>query len=111
MQFTNDELILTLISLVRAVNPRMLQSGPDGFTVDLAPLENKSPLSTDEQLLLKLRASFQAADAEGKYTVNLDTAESSRLVASLGALDELQTWPEDVQALNRGVRERLAGSR
>ena len=105
--FTNDELILTLISLVRAVDPQMLQQGPDGFTVDISSLEKKAALTPDETLLVKLRAAFAAADAEGNYAVDLNAEESSRLAVTLTRLEGLQQWPEDVLALSLGVRARL----
>lgn len=108
--FSNDELILTLISLVRAIDPQMLQQGPDGFTVDLGALEKKETLTADEQLLVKLRAAFGAADAEGNYAVELSPDESGRLVTTLGILEKLQPWPEDVQALCNGVRARLGAT-
>ena len=107
--FNNDELILALISVVRAIDPRMLQQGADGFTVDLGPLEKKPSLSGDEELLVKLRAAFGSADAEGNYQVELSPAESSRLASTLEVLEKLQPWPEDVLALCQGVRTRLTG--
>jgi len=106
-QFSHDELILTLVSLVRATDPRMLQTGPDGFTFDLAPLEAKTELSGDERLLLKLRAAFETPDPAGNYQVELNGAESRRLAATLGQLETLQRWPQDVLALSREVRARL----
>lgn len=107
-EFSNDELILTLVSLVRATDPRMLRAGPDGFSFDLAPLQAKKQLSADEQLLLKLRAAFETQDAAGNYHVELNAAESKRLVVTLGQLEALQAWPEDVLTLSRDVRARLA---
>jgi len=107
--FTNDELILALVGLVRAVNPVMLQQGADGFTVDLGALEKKSALTADEQLLLKLRACFDKPDAAGNYQAELTPAECGRLATSLETLEKLQDWPEDVLGLSRSVRARLAG--
>lgn len=107
--FTNDELILTLISLVRAIDPKMLQQGPDGFSVDMSPLEKKATLTPDENLLIKLRAAFNEATPGGHYEIALDGAESSRLASTLETLEKMQKWPEDVLALSQGVRARLAG--
>ena len=58
--FTNDELILVMISLVRATRPSMLRSEADGFTVDFEPLAKKKKLTADERLLLRMRAVMQA---------------------------------------------------
>lgn len=88
----------------------MLLQGPEGFTVDLAPLERKERLTADEALLLKLRGAFGGADAEGNFAVELDAAESARLAATLAELEGLQAWPEDVLAMSRGVRGRLRGA-
>lgn len=110
VRFSNDELILTLVSLIRATDPRMLRQGPDGFEVSLAPLERKTALNPDEQLLLKLHNAFSAVDAEGNCAVELTQAESQRLAVTLQRLEGLQPWPEDVLALCRGVRARLAGN-
>ena len=118
MQFTNDELILAMVSVVRVVNPRMLSSGPDGFTVDLTPLQQKEHLNSDEQLLVKLygilarpNAGRQAAAAEaGTFEIELLAEETARLNETLAQLERMQDWPEDVLSMSRAVRERLRGA-
>ena len=109
MRFSNDEAILALVSIVRVVNPRMLESGPDGFTVNLAPLEKKTQLSSDEQLLLKLYATLTGESNEGEYEVELLAEETQRLVETLARLEQMQEWPADVLSLCSGMRERLGG--
>jgi hypothetical protein len=110
MQFTNDELILMLVSVVRVVNPRMLESGADGFTVDLAPLQKKAALSSDEQLLLKLYAAL--AEGEGKDTMEVEFVgqESERLRETILRLERVQDWPADVLAMSRDIQQRLQGA-
>jgi len=109
VRFSNDEAILALVSIVRVVNPRMLESGPDGFTVNLAPLEKKTQLSSDEQLLLKLYAALSGESRGGEYEVELLAAETQRLVETLARLERMQEWPPDVLDLCRGMRQRLGG--
>ena len=109
MRFTNDEAILALVSIVRVVNPRMLESGPGGFTVNLSPLEKKTQLSSDEQLLLKLYAALAGESSEGEYEVELLREETQRLVETLVRLEQMQDWPPDVLSLCSGMRQRLGG--
>jgi len=56
MRITNDELVLALISLVRATHPRMLVPEADGVSVDFEALSRLKRLGPDERLLFKLRA-------------------------------------------------------
>lgn len=107
VRFSNDEAILALVSIVRVVNPRMLESGSDGFTVDLAPLEKKTQLSSDEQLLLKLYATLAGESNEGEYEVELLAEERQRLVETLARLEQMQEWPADVLSLCSRMRQRL----
>ena len=119
MQFTNDELILALVSVVRVVNPRMLSSGPDGFTVDLTPLQQKEHLTSDEQLLVKLYGILARQNAggppaaepaeAGTFEIELLAEETARLNETLAQLERIQDWPEDVLSMSRAVRERLRG--
>ena len=109
MRLTNDELILTLVSVVRVVNPRMLSSGADGFTVDLTPLQKKEHLTSDEQLLLKLYGILSAPEETDSREVELLADESARLNETLARLEGMQDWPEDVLAMSRDIRQRLRG--
>ncbi len=106
IEFNGDELILTLVSLIRAVNPVMLRQGPDGFTVDFEPLEGKTAWSDDERLLLKIRVVLEAPPASN-YGMDLSAAEGHRLAETLGQLESLQSWPADVLALSQRLRARL----
>jgi len=64
MTFSNDELFLALVSLVRATRPAMLRQDADGFTIDFEAIAAaKSPLASD-RLLLKLGAAMQGPPAE-----------------------------------------------
>lgn len=105
LQLTGDEAVLAIISLVRAVNPAMLKSEPDGFTVDFTPLEGKKDLSSDEHLLVKLRA----ATEETSDSLELTDAEAQLLAARLKRLELSGTWPADVVTLSRSLRSRLTG--
>jgi hypothetical protein len=59
MTFTNDELFLALVSLVRAARPAMLRQDADGFSIDFEAIAaSKSPRDSDS-LLLKLGAAMQ----------------------------------------------------
>jgi len=107
VEFNNDELILTLVSLIRAVDPRLLHHGPDGFTVDFDSLEHKEVLSPDERLLLRLRGALDASGEQTSYGLELSAVERQRLAETLERLDRLQTWPEDVLALSSGLQTRL----
>jgi len=116
--FTNDELILVLISLVRATHPRMLRSDGDGFTVDFEPLAAKKKLTPDERLLLKMRALMEAPPGQptteqppiqpAPLVLELEDGEAQRLAAALGLLEVLQQWPADVLEMSRSIRSRLA---
>lgn len=109
VRFTNDELILALVSVVRVVNPRMLETGADGFTLNLAPLEKKTQLSADEELLLKLYAALAREASEVDSDLEFVANERQRLVETLAGLEQMQDWPEDVLNMCRGVKQRLQG--
>ncbi len=107
-QFSSDELILALVSLIRATNPAMLRQGPDGFTVDFEPVEHKPGLSADELLLLKFRAALETRAEVTAYDLELAAAEGLRLAETLEGLEVLQAWSPDVLELSRQLRTRLA---
>jgi hypothetical protein len=105
LALTSDELVLTIIALVRRVNPTMLKMSGDGFDVDFTPLAGKSPLSADEQLLVKLRESSESETAAGQ--LDLNTVEAHSLSLALERLEALQSWPQDVLTMSRAMRQRL----
>src|SRR5580704_4202191 len=113
MTFTNDELILILISLVRATRPGMLRQEADGFSVDFEPLTGKKNLDDDDRLLLKLRSSLEpppASDSPSEaqpLSLQLDGTEARRLASTLARLENMQPWPADVLAMSRDLRTRL----
>ena len=137
MTFTNDELFLALVSLVRATRPAMLRQDADGFSIDFQAIAAaKSPRDSD-RLLLKLGAAMQgpppaeapnagpsagteeegsttsgtepeAAAADGAVSLDIGTAEAGQIAAALSKLEQLQAWPEDVLAMSRALRARLA---
>ncbi len=109
VRFNGDELILALVSLIRATNPAMLRQGPDGFTVDFEGFENKQPLSADDLLLLKFRAALEGGAEATAYDLELAAAEGLRLAESLERLESLQQWSPDVLEMSRRLRLRLAG--
>jgi len=108
VEFSGDELILALVSLIRGVNPAMLRQGPEGFTVDFQPIENKQELSADEQLLLRLRAALESTVTASAPSLELSVAEARRLADTLARLESLQPWPPDVLEMSRKLRERLS---
>jgi hypothetical protein len=103
LQFTGDEIVLAIIALVRAIDPRMLKSDADGFTVDFTPLEGKQELSSDEHLLVKLRA----ATENSSEPVDLADIEAELLATRLQLLEASGKWPEDVLTMSRSLRTRL----
>lgn len=104
LELNSDELLIAIVGLVRRLNPAMLKADGDGFTVDFSPMMGKVELSSDEQLLVKLRT---AAEAESS-SVELEAEEASRLSASLERLEKLQKWPIDVLDMSRGLRSKLS---
>ena len=105
--FTQDELILVMISLVRATHPSMLRQAADGFTVDFARLDKKSVLNDDERLLFKIRALLDSPSEEPSRTITVDDQEGRRLIEALAQLQRLQAWPADVVGMCRSLRARL----
>jgi hypothetical protein len=103
LQLTGDEAVLAIIALVRAINPKMLKSDPDGFTVDFVPLEGKTDLSADELLLVKLRIGTE----ENTDSLELTDPEAKLLAARLERLELMGTWPADVMTMSRTLRSRL----
>jgi hypothetical protein len=132
MRFTGDELVLALISLVRATHPRMLRQEVDGFSVDFEPLSTMKQLGPDERLMLKMRTVIEppssdllahAASAnsgneaappessEGQpLSLDLAPAEARRLAQTLARLETLQRWPADVLEMSRALRARLTAT-
>ena len=111
MTFTSDELILVLISLVRATRPAMLRQEADGFTIDFEAIAvSKSPTEAD-RLLLKIRARMEGQPEntanDSSVSLDLDAAEARRIAEALAKLERLQAWPEDVLNMSRGLRDRL----
>ena len=105
--FTHDELILVMVSLVRATHPSMLRQESDGFTVDFQILDQKDALDDDERLLFKVRAVLDSPVDQQSSVLQLDAGESRRLAAALAQLQRLQPWPADVLAMCRDIRARL----
>jgi hypothetical protein len=104
LELNSDELLIVIIALVRRINPAMLKAEGDGFTVDFSPMMGKEELSSDEQLLVRLRTAAEAESA----SLELDADEASRLSASLERLEKLQKWPADVLDMSRGLRSKLS---
>ena len=113
MTFSSDELILALVSLVRATRPAMLRQEADGFSVDFEAIaRSKSPGKAD-QLLLKMGAvmgsstQYPAENPNTSVSIDLDAAEARQVADALEKLERLQAWPEDVMAMSRALRARL----
>lgn len=107
MNFTGDELILALVSLVRATQPAMLRQEADGFTVDFESLAKKETLDPDDRLMLKMRAALEAVGEGGTGQLDLDPEEGRRLAGTLAGLEKLQPWPRDVLEMSRNLRARF----
>jgi len=101
--FTGDELVLAIIAIVRRVNPHMLKSESDGFSVDFSLLAQKSSYRPDEQLLIRLREASESQTG----SLEISHTEAELLASSLGLLEVVQAWPADVIELSRGMRTRL----
>lgn len=104
-----DELILTLVGLIRQVDPTLLRQGRDGFQVDFQAIERKEEHSEDERLLLKLRGALEGAGESGEYGLQLSWAEGRRLTDALERLERLQAWAPDVLAMSAALKSRLMG--
>jgi hypothetical protein len=104
----SQELILLLISLIRATYPAMLKKQGEGFTVAFDAVEAKAgSLTGDDRLLLKFRDVLGGNPEGESYRLALTVKESARLVATLDQLESLQTWAPDVLAMIQSLRQRL----
>ncbi len=105
----SQELILLLISLIRATHPTMLRKQGEGFSVAFDALEAKADsLTDDDRLLLKFRDAL-GVDPEGEtYELALTAEETARLVATLSQLEALHPWAPEVLELSKSLRQRLA---
>jgi hypothetical protein len=108
--FVHEELVLVLISLVRATHPSMLRQEADGFTIDFSLLDQKKAqaLTDDERLLFKFRTVMDSGNDASAHVVHLTEDESARLVVALVQLQRVQVWPADVQDMCRTLCLRLA---
>ncbi len=107
LQFSGDELVLALVSLVRATNPAMLRQSAEGFTVDFESLDQKSLLADEERLLFKFRAALESRSTETPQALELDSAQCRRLMETLERLESLRPWPSDVLVMSAQIRTRL----
>jgi hypothetical protein len=104
LEISADELVLLIIGLARAINPAMLKAEKGDFTVDFSPLEGKEVLSSDEELLVKLRIATEAESG----SLDLEGSEARRLGTVLKRIETLQKWPIDVLNMSRALRTRLS---
>jgi hypothetical protein len=109
-EFTVDELVLALVSLIRVVDPTLLQQGPEGVTLELEPLARKADLTSAERLLLKLRSALDEDRPQRTCTVMLSVEEAHQLEESLVQIEALRNWPADVRRLSAALRARLNAS-
>jgi hypothetical protein len=113
IDFTTDELILTLVGLIRSIDPSLLRSGRDGIHIDFAAIERKDAHSEDERLLLRLRHALESTPADGDEDdtcmVEFSWADGRRLAEALDRLERLQPWGPDVTAMMESLRARLRG--
>ena len=113
MLFTSDELILALVSLVRATRPAMLKQEADGFSVDFEAIANSKTPAAADRLLLKMGAAmnsettYPSPNPENSVSLQLDPAEARQIADALERLERLQAWPQDVMEMSRALRARL----
>jgi len=113
MTFTSDELILALVSLVRATRPGMLRQEADGFSVDFEAIARSKTPGDADRLLLKMGAvmgsstPYPAENPNSSVSLDLDAAEARKIADALAKLERLQVWPEDVMDMSRALRTRL----
>jgi hypothetical protein len=107
VEFTNDELILTLVSLIRATDPNLMRHGPDGIQIDFEKIEKKQTHTEDERLLLRLRGALDTACEQDSYGLELILTDRQRLAEVLAQLNSMKRWPGDVVAMSQSLQERL----
>ena len=113
MTFSSDELILALVSLVRATRPGMLRQEADGFSVDFEAIANSKTPGNADRLLLKMGAvmgnstPYPAENPESSVSIDLDAAEARQIADALAQLELVQAWPQDVMEMSRALRARL----
>ncbi len=113
MTFSSDELILALVSLVRATRPGMLHQEADGFSVDFEAIANSKTPGSADRLLLKMGAvmgnstPYPAENPESSVSIDLDAAEARQIADALAQLELVQAWPQDVMEMSRALRARL----
>jgi hypothetical protein len=117
MVFSSDELILALVSLVRATRPAMLRQEADGFSVDFEAIASSKAPGKADRLLLKMGAAMQnetaypAENPTSSVSIDLDAAEAQQIADALEKLERLQAWPKDVMEMSQAMRARLGASR
>ena len=113
MTFSSDELILALVSLVRATRPGMLRQEADGFSVDFEAISRSETPGSADRLLLKMGAvmgsstPYPAENPESSVSIDLDAAEARQIADALAQLELVQAWPQDVMEMSRALRARL----
>ncbi len=107
VEFSNDELILALVSLIRATDPALMRHGADGIQLDFQSIERKANPSDDERLLLRLRGALDTTADQESYGLELSTLDRQRLAEVLAKLSALKQWPEDVLSMSSGLQVRL----
>jgi len=109
--FNTDELILTLVAMIRTIDPRLLHSGPKGIQIDFTTIERKPQHTEDERVLLRLRHALEAPgeESEDRRMVEVSMADGRRVAEALERLENLQKWEADVIAMSESLRSRLMG--
>ena len=114
MTFSSDELILALVSLVRATRPSMLRQEADGFSVDFEAIARSKTPGDADRLLLKMgsvmgaETPYPAKNPNSRVSLDLDAGEARQIADALAKLETVQAWPEDVMDMSRALRARLA---
>ncbi len=107
VELSHEEMVLLLVGAVRAVDPRMLEQGADGFSVNFQALDEKTALSAEERLLMKLRVAMESAGGDGTASVSLGGWEAERLASALERIESMGAWSADVLEMSRGLKKKL----
>ena len=104
---TGDAMFLALVSMLQVTRPTLLKPSGDGFDVDVTPLLNQQTLTDDERLVLKIYGVLAHMGEKTEVSLDLSSAEASRLDRALALVQSSRAWPSDALALTSGLRAQL----
>ena len=110
LEFTPDEILLALVSMIQVTRPALLNTAGDAFDVDIAPLLAQQKLNDEEQLVLRLYALLSGGQDKAGFAADFTVAEAELLGSALRRVEAARVWPADAAALCRRLRRRLEDS-